>query len=153
MWSKCAHVTPAVSLVLATWKLLKKYVTSIFDSNLFIKTKKVSVRFGCLRHFIWTISWASIKVSSKAKFSYLLMTLTLNGEKGFLNECMFVSECFRICRVIFCRMACKYYATITLQCTFRKSSGIVNQNISSFKNIFEVMQQTYHFIKNNYFII
>ena len=40
MWSKCANVTPAVSLVLATWKLLKKYVTSIFDSNLFIKTKK-----------------------------------------------------------------------------------------------------------------
>ena len=40
MWSKCANVTPAVSLVLAAWKLVKKYVTSIFDSNLFIKTKK-----------------------------------------------------------------------------------------------------------------
>ena len=40
MWSKCANVTLAVSLVLATWKLVKKYVTSIFDSNLFIKTKK-----------------------------------------------------------------------------------------------------------------
>ena len=40
MWSKCANVAPAVSLVLATWKLVKKYVTSIFDSNLFIKTKK-----------------------------------------------------------------------------------------------------------------